>query len=356
MSEQAHADPTREAGPIQVTADGLLRPIGTASTGASGPIRKELGRPLIRQLEALCEGRGTIGALEVLIDLIAIAATIAVGVLTYRYVLPPVLCVLYLGVRQRHLSNLGHECVHGKITKSPTANVWLGRLITCLLGESFAPYRASHKVHHAKLGSASDPMFQSYLARGATTPVRDKRALVSRVIVANALWLLPWTTVRALFSRAEGETWTAVTSRAATWAGIVAAAAATETLPYLLIFWVLPLVLIRPVVTWITDLGNHAGVIQSGDPITQTRGWTSHPLTRHVLGGHLDDMFHPIHHWCPRIPWRKLPDAAAILRQDYPRWDEVPWCSGFFFRRRSTPHIPCVLDDIVTRLQHGDAS
>ena len=51
----------------------------------------------------------------------------------------------------------------------------------------------------------------------------------------------------------------------------------------------IPLVFVRPVVTWITDLGNHAGLIENTDPLLQTRGWSSHWLTRHLLGGHLDD-------------------------------------------------------------------
>jgi fatty acid desaturase len=115
-------------------------------------------------------------------------------------------------------------------------------------------------------------------------------------------------------------------------------------------YWAAPLILVRPVITWLTDLGNHAGLIQGDDPIRQTRGWTSHALTRHLLGGHNDDMYHPIHHWFPNLGWRELPKAEAILRAEFPRWDEVAWCSGFFFRRRHTPQIPCVLDDIVTRL------
>jgi hypothetical protein len=28
----------------------------------------------------------------------------------------------------------------------------------------------------------------------------------------------------------------------------------------------------------------------------------------------------------------------------------VPWCSGYFFRRRSTPDQPCVIEDIIARL------
>ena len=32
---------------------------------------------------------------------------------------------------------------------------------------------------------------------------------------------------------------------------------------------------------------------------------------------------------------------------------EVPWCSGYFFRRRSTPDQPCVIEDIIARLSTG---
>jgi fatty acid desaturase len=108
------------------------------------------------------------------------------------------------------------------------------------------------------------------------------------------------------------------------------------------------------VVTWITDLGNHAGLIENSDPLLQTRGWSSHWLTRHLLGGHLDDMYHPLHHWCPQIPWRRLPEAANLAARYLDRWGEVPWCSGYFFRRRSTPDRPCVIEDIIARL--ADAS
>ncbi|WP_399919875.1 GNAT family N-acetyltransferase [Streptomyces kanamyceticus] len=67
-------------------------------------------------------------------------------------------------MRQRNLSNLGHECVHSKLVATRRANRIVGYLLTGLLGEGFEPYRSSHYVHHAKLGSNDDPMFQSYRA------------------------------------------------------------------------------------------------------------------------------------------------------------------------------------------------
>jgi len=290
-----------------------------------------------------------VGPADVAVDLGAIVATAAVAKFTGNLA-GTVAAVLYIGVRQRHLSNLAHECVHAKIVRSAPVNKALGYFLTAILGEGFEPYRISHQVHHAKLGATGDPMFESYLSRSVSAPTPSKTSFVWRVIVLKVLWTLPKSSLVAFVTKAPTESSRSAVGRALFWFTLAAAAWRAGVLGDLVVYWLLPLLLVRPAVTWITDLGNHAGVIDTGDPITQTRGWSSHWLTRHLLGGHLDDMFHPVHHWCPRIPWRRLPQAAAILQTEFDRWPEVPWCSGYFFRRNSTPDIPCVIEDIITRL------
>ncbi|MGH3797375.1 MAG: fatty acid desaturase [Pseudonocardiaceae bacterium] len=321
-----------------------------ASAGASGPIRRALGPDLIRRLNELCERGRAEGPMDLLRDYAAVAATAAVGTFVGNPVLTG-LCVIYVGVRQRHLSNLAHECIHTKLTRSRRANTILGHLITLTLGEPFTPYKRSHRIHHARLASPDDPMLRSYITRNVHSPWRDKAAFVTHVIIKNAVWELPKHGFLTLAARSDEESWKAAATRWAAWTAAAAVTAATGHLATFALYWAIPLIVVRPVITWLTDLGNHAGLIESNDPIMQTRGWSSHTLTRHLLGGHNDDMYHPIHHWCPNIPWRQLPDAAAILAADFPRWLQVPWRSGFFFRRRSTRHIPCVLDDIVARLE-----
>lgn len=320
-------------------------------TGASGPVRQMLGRKLVADLEGLC-GRPTIGLLDVLVDIVSITAAAVLGALVGHGV-GPVLAVCYIGVRQRHLSNLAHECVHSKLLATRKANRVTGYALTALLGEGFLPYKVTHGIHHAELGSDRDPMLQSYLAgdirRAGPAPTR--RAFVLKVIVRNALFRLPKNAVVTLVTKAPEETWRALASRAVVWCAAIAVCWPFEVVVPFLLYWLVPLVFVRPVVTWITDLGNHAGLIGNReDVLVQTRGWSSHWLTRHLLGGHLDDMHHPIHHWCPQIPFRRLPEATDMVRQQLDRWPEVPWCSGFFFRRRSTPHQPCVIEDIIDRL------
>ncbi|MGK4906496.1 fatty acid desaturase family protein [Streptomyces albus] len=323
-------------------------------TGASGPVRRALGPQLIADLEKLC-GRPTIGLLDVVKDLAAMALAAVAGHLT-GHIIGPLLAVIYIGVRQRHLSNLAHECVHAKLMATRRANRLVGYALTALLGEGFLPYRSTHFIHHAKLGSDDDPMFQSYKAGNiwAASTAPSRFSFVLRFIVRAALWRLPTTAARTLVTKAPEETWRALTARAALWTAAVAACWPFEAVGAFLLYWLVPLVFVRPVVTWITDLGNHAGLILNEDVLLQTRGWTSHWLTRHLLGGHLDDMYHPLHHWCPQIPWRRLPEAKALASQQLERFGDVPWCSGYFARRRSTPETPCVIEDIIARLRSAD--
>ncbi|WP_067904800.1 fatty acid desaturase family protein [Nocardia vaccinii] len=300
-------------------------------------------------MNTLCARSRVDGARDLARDYLAAGLTAMVGILVGHPILT-VACMIYIGLRQRHLSNLTHEAIHTKLTRSRRANTIIGHLNCLALGEPYSPYRRTHRIHHAKLGSPEDPMLRSYISRRAHAQWPDKKAFVTHVIVGNALWKLPGYGLLTLAGKASDESWKAATTRWATW---TAAAGTATVLGYGLdfaLYWALPLIVVRPIATWLTDLGNHAGLIHNEDILHQTRGWTSHVVTRHLLGGHNDDMYHPIHHWFPGLGWRELPVAAAILCEHYPRWNEVHWCSGYFFRRRSTPHIPCVLDDIVASL------
>src|SRR5689334_11545822 len=110
-----------------------------AGTGASGSVRKALGPELIGELEHLC-GRPTIGLVDVAADIAAVTAAAVTGSLV-GHVVGPLLAVVYIGVRQRHLSNLAHERVHQKLLATRRGNRLIGYLLTGMLGEGLRPYR-----------------------------------------------------------------------------------------------------------------------------------------------------------------------------------------------------------------------
>lgn len=323
---------------------------GRYSTGAPGLIRRELGADLISELQGLCRPSTAAGVLYLLGDIAAVVFAAAVAYLAGN-VAVSIIAIAYIGFRQRYLTNLVHECSHLKLVRSPAFNKALGHFIVTIMGESFADYQDGHRNHHGKLGRDGDPKLRNYAMKGARTPRRDKFDFVVHVIMGNAIWSLPAETVRSWLSKHPLERWTTLLLRAGFWAAVFTAAAMTGNAGRVLMYWVLPLAFIRPVVNWTTDIGNHVGLMENADPVLQTRGWTSHALTRHFLGGHMDDPYHPTHHWCQKVPFPKLPAATRLIREYYPRAHEIPWCSGFFFRRRRTPDVPCVLDDVVMRLR-----
>jgi fatty acid desaturase len=310
-------------------------------------------------LAALCRPSSWWGAFDLVHDFAAIGTAVAVGVLTADVPGHGVIVaamVLFIGLCQRRLINLVHELSHRKLFRSAALNRIVGHVIATAMIQSFQTYIDDHRTHHARLGRDGDPKLRSYVARGATTPGRDRWAFVLKVVLANGLWSLPVATVKGWFTKPSDERWLFAAARILSWVVVICVSAVTGTFDTILMYWLVPLAVVLPTVSWLTDLGDHAGLIENEDPIVQTRGWTSHALTRYLLGGHLDDMYHPVHHWCPQIPYRALPAATALVRERYPRFTEVTWCSGFFFRRRSTPDVPSVLEDVVTRLRTTQSS
>jgi fatty acid desaturase len=296
----------------------------------------------------MCRPSTRLGLRDVFGDYVACGVALGLGILVDRFVFW-LAVALYIGVRQRYLKNLTHECVHHKLVASRRGNVFIGRGILWSLAMSYVDYNVEHLQHHAYLGEVIDPKLVSYRAKGAASPSRDKTHFLLRVVCAPLLGEVQFVALKGLWGPREERPWDRC-GRALLWLGAALCAIELHLLPVFL-SWTTGVIIVRPAVNWLTDLGNHAGLIEQTDPILQTRGWTSHWLTNHLLGGHLDDMYHPIHHCFPRVVWRRLPEAEQEIRMLYPDFARSVWCSGFFFRRRATPTTPSVIDDIVFRLR-----
>jgi fatty acid desaturase len=319
-----------------------------ATTRASAYISRELGPELLDLITPYCEPGTLRGVGDVVGDYVAIAVAVFVAE-RLGGLLPWMVAVVYVGVRQRYLANLCHEALHVKCVGSPRTNLWTGRLaLAWPLAQSFGDYDREHRVHHRRLGRDDDPKVIAYRAKGLTSPVADKVEFLWRFVLLPALGPMPIATVKTIFTKkkeSQGE----AAGRLAFWCAAGAVAWATGTLHLVWKYWVPALIFVRPVISLLTDLSNHLGRIDNDDPVLKTRNWTSNTLGRHLLGGHHDDMFHWVHHALPGVLHRHQPRVAALIAERYPRADDIPFCDGFFWAR--SPGVPAVLDDIVAGLK-----
>jgi fatty acid desaturase len=317
--------------------------------GATRAVQEALGEQVVSEIERLEPNTNALGIGDVILDLATVLVVAVLAIVTDFWPLT-VVAAAYIGVKQRHLSNLGHELVHSKLVESRLLTKAAGNFVMLILAEPFKCYCRSHWRHHGRLGRVGDPMLESYVAGRAMVVCSSRLEFLFRVYLRSVVWRLPVEAILRWIQKGERESHLSRAMRLLAWVSAATLLYYAGHLTSLIIYWVLPLLFVRPAVTWLTDLGNHAGLIHNTeDPFQQTRGWTSGWLTRHLLGGHLDDMYHPVHHLFPALPWRKLPEAEKLLRSNFQGWSSVPWCSGFFFRRRSTPEIPCVWEDIIHR-------
>jgi fatty acid desaturase len=323
------------------------------STGASPAARAVLGTVATSDsMRALCVPSTVRGLTDLGGDVALICGAVAAAVLAGGP-LPLVLAGLYIGFVQRRLANLVHELAHGKLVAAPRLNAVLGRMVAAALMVSFTDYRGDHSVHHAMLGTEVDPKLTSYRRRGAVQPRRDVLQFLARVWLPAAGWHLPVTTA-ASWIRQPG-TATERVERTGLLASLFAVGLASGHVVALLALWLLPLLVVRPAVNFLTDMINHVGVISATHPHQQVRGFDVNPVLRHLLAGHHDDAFHPIHHLLPKVVHHRLAEARALIEQATPQAAaQLVWCSGLFFRRRRTPNLPSVLEDMVTRLQQPD--
>ena len=87
--------------------------------GSSGPIRRELGKELIGELERMCRPSTVAEVLFLAADIATVALVAAAACLVGGIAMRAA-AVIYIGFRQRYLDNLVHECSHQKLFSADT--------------------------------------------------------------------------------------------------------------------------------------------------------------------------------------------------------------------------------------------
>lgn len=224
------------------------------------------------------------------------------GVFGYLFAL----CVV--GNRQRALGNLLHEASHRNLHRAQRLNDWLAEIFLApALATDLGLYRASHSLHHAKLGiPGQDP---DYVVPGSSGRGAWKqtywleltlRANWPRVVLGHfgdrrltphrRLWIAIW------------------------WAGAIMLCALYKGFVFSLFFvgvWIAAKATVFHAITVFRELCDHFG-LERGGIYSFTRDTCIGRCWRWIIHPH-NNGYHLTHHLMPSVPYYRLPTAQRVL-------------------------------------------
>jgi dihydrorhizobitoxine desaturase len=302
------------------------------------------------------------------IDVLWIAGCIAACVYVSWWLYP--LAALLIGARQRALSTIFHDCVHGVAASSKALRLVLGTVLTAYpIFQSYCAYKLSHVFgHHPYLGDPDrDPDLQYFRAERIyerTPRSRSRwRLVVLPILGARTLSFLGYL-FRTRFQvqrrrHQRGDGGAGVFSRRVRaldkagfwlfWGVVVLVAYLTGTLLHLVLFWVVPYLTTFQLLSWFIELSEHTPLFCDHDvDLYMTRNRKSRGLEKLLTGIH-NDHYHWDHHLDTRTPCWNLPAAHAIRMAD-PRYAELDRATGGLFvaGREAQPSIVTVILDAVS--------
>jgi fatty acid desaturase len=226
-----------------------------------------------------------------------------------------------IGTRQRALATLLHESAHETLARDKRLNKFLGTWFSgYVIFQAFEAYRRSHvRGHHGSFGDPRrDPDLRAHISAGMYRPqsglVFTWRYLVSPLLGRRTPAILK----ELVLARLSGTRQEIVRGVAVVLyvAAIGGALAWFGLLTQFLAYWLVPLLVVFPLVNWYIEMLEHfplAGNENLDVRTTRHRalGWVS----RHFLGMH-NEGYHLDHHLSPKVPFWNLPAAHRARLRD----------------------------------------
>ena len=309
----------------------MSEPIATEIRSFSQEIRAE---GLKREIDALREISFARSCLAFIFNWLVIAGAIWLVVdVSYWWI---ALAAIFIGSRQRAMSNLVHDGSHGNLYKNSKLNDLITDLAAALpMGETVRNYRKSHSKHHKYLGVMSDdPDLESHRRYGfddfATkqiSPIKTYFGMVFnwsswRDSVAGSFPDLPKD------EKLKTLAWWALTMTLLLTFGGLRLTAITP------LVWIFSRATGYHVVRIFAEFTDHSG-LKPGSVFGFTRNipgaaWPMRPL----IHPHSDN-FHLIHHLMPKIPHYRLASAHRVLLRNRRYLAKGHHCDGYVRGRYS---------------------
>ncbi len=282
--------------------------------------RHKFDPAIVKRVRALYGLDNYHGPLALLSDYLVIAAAIyaciAFGWIAYPFAL------LVIGSRQRALATMTHEASHGTLAKNRRLNNLLGSYMSgYLIGMLFDAYKQSHvQSHHAQFGSEeNDADYRYMIDMGVYDECSQSRytwnILLKPLFLMNVPKYLGFLIRDRLLAISSEEGAREGIRLLIFWAVLLTIVIQTGFFWEFVLYWVVPFLTAFQVLGWYIELSEHAPMMDTKLDIHMSRNRNSHWLERMLTGLHGEN-YHLAHHLWARVPFWKLPELNAILRED----------------------------------------
>jgi fatty acid desaturase len=280
----------------------------------------------LRSLSEIDSGKAMLAfALEILL----MAAAIALSEATWFNPLTYLLAVVVVGTRLLSLGGLMHEAAHYRIFRNRTLNDFVGELIAFPTTASMAGYRNSHFSHHRELNGPKDPDWtRNLLIDDYEFPMAQY--LFLRRVLLHLAGLKTKQLLGSFHNNPETRDIPVLTTRLrlVAFVGLFAAAIAFGFGMQLLFYWIVPLLTVFVAAGYIKRVSEHYGTRHEA-VLNETRtliapSWQLFLLAPWGLNYHLE------HHLYPSITCFNLAKAHRILMTRPPYAETAQITYGYF--------------------------
>lgn len=290
-------------------------------------------------------GRQGLGVLALDFGTILVAIIFAESLSTNGdvvYWLGYVLACVVIGTRQRSFGNIVHECSHAGFVADRRLNDVVGRFLSTLLCYSYDCYRDGHKTHHIYTGDyEKDEDFANTKAYEFHQPISGE--IIRRHLVRLFTFqFFPYYTGKTVFTNEDRPRWLFIRLLYVAFVlyGLVGIWSEWSGSALIVWYWVVPYVTVLPVIGYVSDLFDHAGLIGNDNEIDKSRNYPVSNRFFHWLFFPRHDSYHLVHHLFPMVPTKHLAACHEILMAESPYYAARPhslveWFSDKFFQ---VPH------------------